>query len=423
MTIFRQFTADDAVRAAEAALARATGRPVAIGEVQQVSADDRRNLILRASAVAHDASAEAVIIKATRAPGTDAAVSNIYQTSGFLREWAATTLLARRAARHGRRAALLAADTAQGVLVLRDFGAGLASLVQPLLHGSATAAEQGLTAYALALARLHGETVGCRAEHGAIVREGFPAAQVPPPGDRWIERIARPALALVATHLPDLPASPPESELALLERHMQAPGPWQALMHGDPCPDNVLLPADGTAALPAEGTVVPSASGDAVLIDFEFTRPGHALLDAAYWRMGFPTCWCAGRVPEAVSERIDQAYRAALAEAVPTAANDAAFRQESALISVAWLFGALSWRLQAALGDDPRWGLAAMRGRILHYLETAVALATAADALPGTRAAAAGWLDALRVRWPDSTPLALYPAFAPPPVAPVPAPA
>ena len=63
----------------------------------------------------------------------------------------------------------------------------------------------------------------------------------------------------------------------------------QALVHGDPCPDNVLFAADGRA----------------VLIDFEFARPSHALFDAAYWRMGFPTCWCAGTIPTEVEHRID----------------------------------------------------------------------------------------------------------------------
>jgi hypothetical protein len=117
-------------------------------------------------------------------------------------------------------------------------------------------------------------------------------------GHGWIEREPRTVIGLLGGSVPD-------DEMMLMASRLHSPGPWQALVHGDPCPDNVLLAADGTAKL----------------IDFEFARPGHALLDAAYWRMGFPTCWCAGRVPDALSRQLDDAYRIALAEAVPAAAD------------------------------------------------------------------------------------------------------
>jgi hypothetical protein len=76
-----------------------------------------------------------------------------------------------------------------------------------------------------------------------------------------------------------------------------------------------------------------------MLIDFEYPRPGHALLDAAYWRMGFPTCWCAGQVPGGVRARVETAYRRAVASAVPAALDDARFAREAAMIDFAWLFG------------------------------------------------------------------------------------
>jgi len=175
---------------------------------------------------------------------------------------------------------------------------------------------------------------------------------------------------------------------------LESPGPWLALVHLDPCPDNVLLAGDGTARL----------------IDFEFSSPGHALLDAAYWWMGFPTCWCAGRVPDTISRRIDLAYREALGDSVPATA---AFRLESAIIAVIWLFGSLAWLLEDALKTDSTWGISTRRSRILHYLDVAIRMSTDADVLPGTRQTASDWLDDLRGRWPSSQPLALYPAFTP----------
>jgi aminoglycoside/choline kinase family phosphotransferase len=388
MTHYRSFTADDAVRAAEAALSRLGGGTVTIGEVRDLGGDERRNLIVRASAVDPGGVATPVIIKATRAAGYDPAAETVYETAGLAREWVAAALLAGHSEKSGQHGALLAADVAQGVLVFRDYGEDAASLVRPLLHGTAEDAEQALIAYARALARLHVTTIGCREGHAAIVRSGFPAARLPRPGHGWIDREPRKVLSLLGRTLPD-------DELTVMAKRLKAPGPWLALVHRDPCPDNVLLASDGTATL----------------IDFEFAGPGHALLDAVYWRMGFPTCWCAGRVPDTVSERIDAAYRSAVADVVPAAADQDAFQREQAIVGAIWLFGSLAWLLEGALKEDTDWGISSNRSRILHYLTAAIQMTADADVLPGTRQTAAAWLDDLRDRWHGCATLALYPAF------------
>jgi hypothetical protein len=212
---------------------------------------------------------------------------------------------------------------------------------------------------------------------------------VPPQGGRrWLERIAAKAPALLG-------GAPPEAELAAIAGRLAHPGPYLGLVHGDPCPDNVLLTPAG-----------------ARLIDFEFATPGHVLFDAAYWRLGFPTCWCAGRVPDAVADRVEQAYRYTIGEAVAEAASDEDFRREHAVISFAWLFSCLDWQLEDALREDETWGIATRRSRILWYLEAAIGAANAAGILPGLHDAAASWLKDLRARWPQSSMLAPYPAFA-----------
>jgi hypothetical protein len=143
------------------------------------------------------------------------------------------------------------------------------------------------------------------------------------------------------------------------------------------------------------------------LIDFEFAAPGHILMDAAYWWMGFPTCWCAGSIPDAIAQRIDQAYRKVLAEAAPIAADDNAFAVESAIIRIAWLFDSLTWLLEKALQSEGPWGTSTNRNRILHYLQAAIKAADAA----GIRRSATTWMDQLRAQWPNASPLGLYPAF------------
>lgn len=389
MRDFRPFTLDDAVATASAALSLAAGKAVRIDSVVSLGDDARRNFVLRAQAVKAGAKRRPVIIKATRAGDYDADAVTAYQASGFVKEWAATRYLARRASGHAFTPRLLAYDLRQGVLVYEDLGDGLPSLVTPLLHGTADEAERALTAYAEALAALHRTTIGCRDGHGAILREGFPAVVIPPPAHRWIETEARVAHVLLGGEFPD-----DEAELVL--GHLTRPGGWQALVHGDPCPDNVLFAADERA----------------ILLDFEFARPGHALFDAAYWRMGFPTCWCAGTVPAEVRDRLDRVYRTAIADAVPEAADDDAFLRECAIIDVVWMLGMLAWLLKDALATDGTWGRATNRSRILTYLERAIRSTEEADVLPRLRMLCASWRTDLRGRWPDTAPLADFPAFA-----------
>jgi hypothetical protein len=166
-------------------------------------------------------------------------------------------------------------------------------------------------------------------------------------------------------------------------------------VHGDPCPDNVLL-----------------VSGNFHLIDFEFAAPGHALFDGVYWRMGFPTCWCAGRIPDNVLARVEGAYRTQLGRAIAAALDDETYRSEVALIAAARLLGSLSWLLDDALKDDGEWGISTKRSRLLWYLEATIRMNEESDTFPGFVATARAWLADLRARWPGAAPLAFYPAFS-----------
>ena len=101
------------------------------------------------------------------------------------------------------------------------------------------------------------------------------------------------------------------------------------------------------------------------LIDYEFARPSHALLDAIYWRIGFPTCWCAGRVPPEVARRIETVYREEIGKTIPLALDDKAYRTEMAFAAVIWLFKRLDGLLEDAFEEDWEWGIASIRSRLL----------------------------------------------------------
>jgi hypothetical protein len=373
---------------AATALSQASGRSVKLERVQPLSKPARRNLIVRCLALDEDGGARPVIVKATRSPEYDPTADHALQASGLVREWVATALVSACAAGRDHGAALLAGDVETGVLVFDDLGAGLDSLVDPLLRGTAEEAEHALVAYATALARLHGDTVGCLEAHHAAFQSIFGARRARrPPGWR-VEAEAKVVVDAIGQTVP-------ASELELLSARLGDPGPWLSLVHGDPCPDNALL-----------------LGGRIRLIDYEWARPSHALLDGLSWRMGFPTCWCAGRTPADVAARVDAVYRAELGRAIPSALDDAAYQTEAAYLSAVWLFTCLSWRLGQALAADESWGTWSIRGRLLWYLEMVIEATDAAGVLPGINRAARGWLADLRGRWPDATPLGLYPAFA-----------
>src|ERR1700739_4302587 len=101
MNDFRAFTVGDAVRAAEAALSRTAGGGVVLDAVRGFGGEPRRNPFPAASATGPGGGTRPVIIKATRAAGYDATAETAYQTSGLVKEWAATALLARQASRPG----------------------------------------------------------------------------------------------------------------------------------------------------------------------------------------------------------------------------------------------------------------------------------------------------------------------------------
>jgi hypothetical protein len=368
------------VARAEEALSKACGDVVKLGALHPLGNPDRRNFI----AIAHcgDGGTRSVVLKATRSPTYDPAAESLLQISGLAREWVATAYIAARTPGRKHGCALLAGDVSSGVLVFEDLGADVSSLVDPLLNGTADGAERTLTLYATALARLHGDAVDCFDAHRETFQSIFGAGR--PVGRRgWrVESDAEIVTKLIG-------GAPPASELELLSSRLSDPGPWSSLIHGDPFPDNALV-----------------VDGRVRLIDYEFARPSHALLDGIYWKIGFPTCWCAGRVPTDVEFRIDARYRDELGNSIPLARNDTAYRTELAYMAAVWLFTCLSWRLDEALKSDVRWGTWSIRGRLLWYLEAVVEMTSAATAT--------SWLSELKARWPDARPLGLYPAFGGP---------
>ncbi|MEU1734029.1 aminoglycoside phosphotransferase family protein [Streptosporangium sp. NPDC020145] len=231
--------------------------------------------------------------------------------------------------------------------------------------------------YATALARLHATTDA--GDAGALPRWS-------PPGPGVLDAFFRLAARLGVAVAPTVRA-----ELdGVLDRLGRERG--HALLHGDPCPGNDLYTGGGTR-----------------FVDFEQAALGNGLLELAYLRVAFPTCWCATALPGPLLRRAEEAYHAAWNTTTGTGP-----RGDLADACVGWLLrgDALVERarrdgtdhLAALVKDDWTWGTATARQRLLHRLGV-VGEVTADTALAGVGDLTATMRDRMLDRWPTLRPL------------------
>ncbi|MER5985081.1 phosphotransferase [Streptomyces sp. NPDC001787] len=282
----------------------------------------------------------------------------------FARETTALRLAAR-APLPGVAPALLATDPPNRVMVLE------------YVEGLGPAADW-LPEYADSLARLHALT-GPR-DAGAL-----PAWSGPTAGDA--ESFLAFARAL------DVPVPPrvPDELASLLDR--LDPAPHHALLHGDPCPGNDLRTLTGVR-----------------FIDFEQASLGNGLVELAYLRIGFPTCWCAMSVAPAPLAEAEDVYRSTwrtlTGTDVPGDLADACagwLIRGDALVERAHRESAD--HLARVPAEDFLWGYVSARERLLHRLGAVAALTADHEHLHGLGRLCAGLLARATHRWPGLRPL------------------
>ncbi|HMP39195.1 MAG TPA: phosphotransferase [Roseiflexaceae bacterium] len=386
------------ISAAQTLLSATLTTPVRLSRAERLTDEDRRNVVLRC--MVNDApygQPASVIIKQVVSEQYHPDDTDSWDVQRFFRDWAGAqflTMIAPQAA-HGPR--FYAGDRAQGFVMLEDLGTHH-SLVEPLLGTDAAYAEQALGSFARRLGQMHAATIGAADRFEQLTHAINPSQAVHVPAAclkqandmrtqmeqlrGLLESIGVPVAAHITTELDQICAS------------VAHPGDFLAYVHGDPCPDNIFFSMDRL-----------------LLIDFEFGHFGHALRDAVYGRMFFPTCWCANQIPMAVVERMEQQYRAELLHVCPAAHDDHVFSTELVRMCGFWLIGTLGWHLAGALQEDTTWGIATIRSRLIGRLHAFLATASAYNQLPTFCALVYALLEQLQKRWPDTAPFAVYPAF------------
>ncbi|WP_329241281.1 aminoglycoside phosphotransferase family protein [Streptomyces sp. NBC_01478] len=235
-----------------------------------------------------------------------------------------------------------------------------------------------IVGYATALARLHATA---RPEDGGVL----PRWQGPNQADiesflRLAEALELPVTSGVSGELHDL-----------VNRLGQASG--HALLHGDPCPGNDLHTATGIR-----------------FIDFEQASLGSGLMELAYLRIGFPTCWCVTSASEPLLERAESAYRNEWRTLTGSDAQDGL-----ADACAGWLLrgDALVERARRESTDhlariphrDWKWGTATARQRLVHRLGVVGQMTADHTCLGGVSSLSTVMRQRMLARWPTLQPV------------------
>ncbi|WP_055591151.1 aminoglycoside phosphotransferase family protein [Peterkaempfera griseoplana] len=238
-------------------------------------------------------------------------------------------------------------------------------------------ADDWMVGYAATLARLH---AAARPEDSAVL----PVWSGPTADD------AAAFLDLARRLDADIPARAPAELDDLLARLTRAPG--RALLHGDPCPGNDLHTPGGVR-----------------FVDFEQAALGDGLVELAYLRIGFPTCWCVTVPSPQLLDRAEAAYDDAWYTATGTTRSG-----DLADACAGWLIrgDALVQRAYRGTADhlarvrhrDWSWGTVTARQRLLHRLGVVEEITADRADLAGVRQLCAGLGRSVRSRWPALRP-------------------
>jgi aminoglycoside phosphotransferase (APT) family kinase protein len=228
--------------------------------------------------------------------------------------------------------------------------------------------------YASALARLHATTT--RQDGDLLPRHRGPDS-------RDIAAFLALARAL------DVQVSPlAVTQLEQLCARLQARD-GHALLHGDPCPGNDLHTDRGVR-----------------FVDLEQAALGNGLVELAYLRIGFPTCWCVTETPATLREQAEQAYHDQWqAETGGEPASDLAdacagwLIQGDALVQRAHRDSVD--HLARVIQRDWRWGTITARRRLLHRTAVVADMADIDTELAEVGRLCRSLHDSMTRHWPE----------------------
>jgi hypothetical protein len=373
---------------ADRILSTALGNQIHINKIERLTEKGRRNLLLRCLINPVDGLPSSFILKKVETETYNPDEAESGDMRRFFNDWVGSQFLNTLPSKSKHSPHFYGSDRYLGFIILEDVP-HRARLAELLLGNDCAQAEWALLEYATCLGQLHADTLGKAAEFEELFQSIVPSAKpkkVSVNIQKHQSRLESLGIHIDSNCLRDLEA------IAETVGHR---GEFSAYIHADACPDNVL-----------------DTGKELRLIDFETGFFGHALIDAAYGRMMFPSCWCSNRLPHTMVQQMERTYRAILAQNCPMAEDDRVF--ETALVNTCgfWLLYTLTRHFEDAWEKDLDFGISTIRQRILARLEVFITTSQEFNQLSGLCNVSSQLLDLLHQSWPDVTDLPLYPAFS-----------
>lgn len=373
-----------------------------------LSEPERRNVVLRLTLESQSSAIpQSAILKQSLPEQTDTDDKDAY--ARFARDWAGLEFLSRIQSNTHNIPQFYGGDKTHRFILIEDLGEPHVSLVDSLTRPNQEKAIAALSRFMKALGSFQALSFGQTSLHADILRTIDDASETPQDDLEFTLNELLPTLTS-SNQMLGLPVTAElTNEAQQVIEAMFNPGPFTVLTHGDICPDNIFDHEE---------------KQELQLIDFEWASVRHALLDGTYLRMHMPTCWCAKAIPDACIAPLENIYRHELKRTLPAASDDAAY---TTAYTQACGFRLLQQALPllASILDNDRVGPSGpvpegslwksdenwVRPRFLSRLQSFIDVASKNEQLPHLRQMAMSMLVVVKKRWPEASPLEVYPAF------------
>ncbi len=311
----------------------------------------------------------------------------------FFNEWASYDFFHRLALPEPIVPQLYDGDAETGVMVIEDLGK-VESTHNAVFGTDAAYAEEMLIDWMQTIGKMHALTIGHQ-EMFHRIRTAL--APVPPKTSKTKQKhLMTQSFRQTCELIGKKPRRGCVKEIERIATMVANPGPFAALSRGDNAPGDCV-----------------KAGSKLKLLDFEFGRFQHALLDAASFRMISPTAWRREYLaPANVVSRAEAAYRSELIKGCPQAKDDVLFTTAFVEAAAYWGLrynGQFSPKFVAGLLEqDNDWG---GRQRVVQRLKILAETTEKSGHLPVIGATARDLENRLCALWPKVEEMPYYPAF------------
>jgi len=268
------------------------GSNLIIEEIEILSEEDRKNRVARLFISKNEENIRTLIFKQSLVDKKQNTEDEIEIFARFTRELTALKFFNKYAINHSV-PKFFGYNYTFRFILLEDLGLHV-SLVDTLTQSDQVKALASLTRFTKALAYFHMASYERLSEFDEMILSVNPARESLNNECKWYQKELLSQLKSACKNFDLLFTSKLKQEVNFLIREVFKPKYFNVLTHGDLCPDNVFDREDESSLQ---------------LFDFEWVRPGSALLDLTYFRMNFPTCWCARALPEKIIVELETLYR------------------------------------------------------------------------------------------------------------------